>query len=76
MMKPAANADRNLIGEALARRQNRSTRRQPEGLGQIAGVGNFHLHFFARGERARLQLLHVLRLVHQQNVLIARRFRL
>ena len=37
---------------------------------QVARVGNFHFHFFARAERAGLQLLDVLRLVHQQNVLV------
>ena len=62
--------------KALPRRQNRSARRQPECLDQFRREGNFQLHFFARAERARLQLLHILRRVHQQDVLIGCRLRL
>ena len=39
---------------------------------QVARVGNFHLHFFARAERAGLQLLHILRRVHEKNVEVGR----
>ena len=70
VMKSAADADADFVGEALAGREDRSAGRQPESFRQVARVGNFHLHFFAGAERAGLQLLDVLGLVDQQDVLI------
>ena len=75
VVEAAANIDSDAVFESMVRRQNRSARRQPERLHQLRRVGDLHLHFFARGERACLQLLHVLRLVDQQNVLIGSRLR-
>ena len=70
VVESAANADADLVGQALAGCQDRSASRQPEGVDQVAREGNFHFHFFARAEGAALQFLHVLRLVDQQNVLV------
>jgi len=72
VVKSAANADAHAVGEALPRRQDRSPGRQPERFRQVARVRNLHLHFFARAERAGLQLLHVLGSVHQPDFLIGR----
>ena len=75
-MKAAADADAHFVGQALPRRQDRSSRRQPEGLDQFRRKRNFQFHFLARAERAGLQLLHVLGLVYEQNVLIGGGLRL
>src|SRR5215471_20425895 len=76
MMKSSADADADSIDETLPRRQNRSPGRQPECIYQLARVRNLHLHFLARGERGSSQFLHILRFVHEQNVLVGRRLRL
>ena len=75
MMKSAADADAD-----SSVRHCRAARIDPPAASQNAStssrrVGNFHFHFFARAERAGLQLLHILRRVHQQNVLIGRGLR-
>ena len=75
VVKSAADADADFVGQSLARREDRASRRQPESVDQIARVGNFHFHFFARAERAGLQLLHVVGLVDEQDVLVGRGLR-
>ena len=76
VMKSSADADANLIGERLTRGENRSSGGQPESVDEVARVRNFHFHFFERGERTGLQSLDVIRLVNEQDVLVARGLRL
>ena len=59
VVKAAADADADLVGQTLAGCEDRSAGCQPESFGQVARVGNFHFHFFAGTERASLQLLDV-----------------
>jgi hypothetical protein len=71
VVKSASNADRDLIRQCLARGEDRSASRQPERVDQVARIGNLHLHFFARAERAGGQLVDVFGLVDEKNVLIS-----
>src|SRR5580693_1790500 len=72
MMKSAANADGDAVGQSLPRREDGSSGRQPECLHQRGRKGNFQFHLLARAERAGFQLVDVLGFVDQQNVLIGR----
>jgi len=76
MMKSATDADADSVYETLPCAKNRSPRREPESIGKIARVGNFHLHFFPLAECSSLEFLNILRLMYQKNVLIGRRARL
>jgi len=71
VMKAAANADGNPVSQGLPRRQDRSPGRQPKRVDKLPRVRDFHFHLLARAECAGLQLVHVLRFVNQQNVLIS-----
>ncbi len=70
VMKASANVDRDAIAQRVLRRQYRPTGGEPECLHQFRRKGNFQLQFFARAQRAGLQLVYILGLVDQQNVLI------
>ena len=71
VVKSAAEADGNFVGQALAGGEDGSTGGEPEGVGQLARVRDLHFHFFALGERAGLELLHVFGFVDQKDILIA-----
>jgi hypothetical protein len=70
VVKSSADVDGDFVVQAMLRSEDRSAGGKPEGFDEIARVGNFHLHLFARAERAGLQLLYVFRFVDQKDVLI------
>src|SRR5579872_3884302 len=70
VMKSSANRDADFVGQGLARREDRSSGSQPKSIYEIARIRDFHLHLFARAEGAFSQSLHVVRLMHQKDVLI------
>src|SRR6266513_2189182 len=70
VMKSAADVEGDSILQRILSRQDGPARRYPEGLHQFRRVGNLHLHFFKRRERAVFQLVHILRLVYQQDVFV------
>ena len=67
--------NRHPIFQRIVSRQHRSPRRHPERPHQFRRVGNLHLQFLPRRKRPGLQLLHILRRMHQQDVLVRRRTR-
>ena len=74
VMKSAANVACHPVAQGPVGGKNRSSRCQPERLHQLRGIRHFRLLLFQRGERSRLDLLHVLARMHQQNVFVLRRF--
>ena len=70
VVEAAADVEGHAILEGMLGGQNRTARSQPESMHQLRRVGNLHLLLFAGGKRSGFQLLHVLRSVDQQNVLV------
>ena len=71
MMKPSAYIDGHAALQGKIRRQNGTTCGQPESRDQFRRIRNFQLHLFHRRKGPGLQLMHIFRRMHQQDILVA-----
>ena len=70
VMESSAEADADFVSEALAGREDGAAGGEPERFCEVARVGDFHFHFFARAERACFELVDVFGFVNEKYVLI------